>query len=53
MTSHAKFAYNRFPNRTIQKSSFEIVHGMSLTNCVDLIPIPHTGQVRVDVGDLV
>ncbi|XXG59124.1 hypothetical protein AAC387_Pa04g1262 [Persea americana] len=35
------------------KSLFKIVWGMNPTNVVDLIHIPHTRQVRIDVDDLV
>lgn len=51
--SHAKFAYNQFPNGTTQQSLLEIIFGMNPTNVIDLIPIPHLGQVGADIEDSV
>ena len=38
--SHAEFAYNNFVNRSTGRGLFKIVHGLSLRQPIDLLPLP-------------
>jgi len=40
LLSHAKFAFNRAPNRTTQLSPFQVVYGCNPRTPLDLTPLP-------------